>query len=263
MVQILPPHPALRPFVKAYWYLYVSHSNPVPRSNTPTPEQAIYFYPKSPPIALSKEGAVVQSPPDNIIIGQSISRIDMMVPNNYLMFKIIFQTGGFYRLFGIPMTVFENSWVESTLVLGSPIKELREQILNAKSFEEMVKFSELFLLKKVVNYRFDKLPIDSVMQQMGKQIGGFSLDKLADEACLSGRQFERKFLERTGVTPKLFSRIIRFNQIMKMRNQNTKDSWLKIAYDCGYFDQNHLLRDFKMFTGLVPTHFDFENAIIY
>jgi AraC-like DNA-binding protein len=257
------PHPALQPFIKEFWYLYVPYSNHVPRSNTPTPEQAIYFYPKNPPIALSKEGIIVPSPPDNIIIGQSISRLDMTVPHNYLMFKIIFQTGGFYRLFGIPMTVFDNSFIESTLVLGNPIKELREQILNDTSFEEMVKFSEIFLLKKVVNYRFDKLPIDAVMQQMGKQIGGFSLDKLADDACLSGRQFERKFLERTGVTPKLFSRIIRFNQIMKLRNLNTKDSWLKIAYDCGYFDQNHLLRDFKMFTGLVPTNFDFENAIIY
>jgi AraC-like DNA-binding protein len=263
MLQKKTPHPALQSFIKEFWYLYFPKTQPIRRSNTPTPEQAIYFYPKNPPIAISNEGEIVQSPPDNIIYGQSISRIDMIVPDNYLMFKIIFQPGGFYRLFGIPLTLFTDSFDEGTSVLGSPMKELREQILNAKSFEEMVMYSEAFLIKKARSHKFDKLPIDAVMQQMSRANGNFSLDKMADDACLSNRQFQRKFLERTGVTPKLYSRIVRFNQVMKIRNQNTKDSWLKIAYDYGYFDQNHLLRDFKMFTGQVPTNFDFENAIIY
>ena len=254
------PHPALKPFVKEFWYLYTQHGNPMPMSNTPTPEEALYFYPKNPPIPLLPDGTKIHSP-DNIIISQSVNRVNMLVPDDYLMYKIIFQTGGFYRLFGIPMTEFSGLIIETFSVLGTPIKELREQISNATTFEEMVRFSEIYLMKIVRNFKIEKHPIDLVLNQAN--LYQFSLDKLASDACLSNRQFERKFLVRTGVSPKIYQRIVRFNQVIKLKKENPKQSWLNITYSAGYFDQMHLLRDFRQFTDTNPTGFDFENAIIY
>lgn len=86
---------------------------------------------------------------------------------------------------------------------------------------------------------------------------------LAWVACVSSRQFERQFLERIGVSPKIYQRLLRFNQVMNLRKQNPALKWVDITYHCGYFDPNHLLRDFKQFTGVVPSGFDFENAVIY
>ena len=254
------PHPALQPFVKAYWFLDFEKGLPQMRSGPPIPEQCMYFYPKSLPIPYTIDGTPIKAY-NNIIAGQSLSRYNMIVPDQYCMFKIIFQVGGFYRLFGLPMTLFTDCVEESTLVLGTPIKHLREQIYNANGFAEMVQFTEIFLMNQLGKLKIGTRPIDAVLNQTNLHL--FSLDKLASDACLSSRQFERNFMERTGVTPKMYQRIVRFNQAMKLKNQQLNQSWTNITYHVGYFDQNHLLRDFKQFTGEIPSDFDFENAIIH
>lgn len=185
----------------------------------------------------------------------------MLVPDDYLMFKIIFQTGGFHRLFGIPLSLFTKGYVETIGVLGNPIKELNEQIINSTNFEEMVLYAEKYLMNKVSNFKIKQQPIDFVINQ--DQLYQYSLDKLASDACLSNRQFERNFLTRTGVTPKIYQRILKFNQAMKFKKEEPNQTWTSITHSVGYFDQMHLLRDFKQFTNTVPTTFDFENAIIY
>ena len=261
MLQILPPHPALRPFVKAYWYLHIQHNVPafgIPIA--PIPETCLYFYPKD-KLQVNYLDNSTHKIPDNIIIGQTTTRHNLLIPNNYLMFKVLLQPSGFFRLFGIPMTFFVGSYEETNLVLGNEIKAIREKIENAATFEQMVGIMEAFLLRKVATYKVEKHAIDVVMEQ--SNFYHFSLDQLAHDACLSSRQFERKFLERTGVSPKFYSRIARFNQAMKLKQKAPQLSWMHIAHDCGYFDHNHLLRDFKQFAGDVPSDFDFEKAVIY
>jgi AraC-like DNA-binding protein len=226
----------------------------------PIPETCLYFYPKD-KLCVNYLDNSTQEIPDNIIIGQTTVRHNLLIPSNYLMFKVLLQPSGFFRLFGIPMTLFAGSHEEMNLVLGSEIREVREKIENAATFKEMANIMDGFLLRKVTNYKVEKHPIDAVLEH--PDFCRFSLDKLAHDACLSNRQFERKFLERTGVSPKFYSRIVRFNQAMKIKQQHPNRSWLHIAYDCDYFDHNHLLRDFKQFTGAVPSGFDFEKAVIY
>lgn len=261
MLRILLPHSALRPFVKAYWYLHLQHDQPVVNLPiAPVPETCLYFYPKGKLGVhyLDNTSAII---PDNIVTGQVTLRHNLLIPNNYLMFKVLLQPSGIFRLFGLPMTLFAGSYEEMNLVLGHEINELREKIEHADAFEEMVRYTEAFLFRKMNVYKVDKHPIDTVLEQ--PDFYRFSLDELAHDACLSPRQFERKFLERTGVSPKFYSRIVRFNRAMKIKQQQPHRSWLHIAYDCDYFDHNHLLRDFKQFTGSVPTDFDFEKAVIY
>ena len=171
------------------------------------------------------------------------------------------QTGGFHRLFGIPLALFFNGYIETTSVLGNPIKELNEQVINATGFDEMVFCTEKYLMPKATNIKLKQLPIDLVINQA--QFYRYSLDELASDACLSNRQFERIFLNRTGVTPKIYQRILKFNQAMKNKKEVPNQTWISITHSVGYFDQMHLLRDFKQFTGTVPTIFDFDNAIIY
>ncbi len=261
MYQLLKksPHPSLKQFIKAYWYLRISRGKPNPLSNTPTAEEAIYFFPKNKP-SIFVDGTFVQTP-DTVIIRQLVQRVDMLIPDDYLMFKIIFQTGGFHRLFGIPLSLFMKGHIETICVLGNHIKELEQQIINSISFDEMVFYTEIYLMGKSNNYKIKQQPIDLVINQ--PQLYQYSLDKLASDACLSNRQFERNFLTRTGVTPKMYQRILKFNQAMKFKKENTNQTWINIAHSVGYFDQMHLLRDFKQFTNTIPSIFDFDNAIIY
>jgi AraC-like DNA-binding protein len=252
-------HPSLSEFVKEYWYIYWANSSPTPLSNTPTPEEAICFFPRNLPFS-KVEGKFVKTT-DTFIIRQSTTRVDMLIPEDYIMFKIIFQTGGFYKLFGVPMSLFANGHTETISVLGNSVVELKEQIANAKNFKEMTSFVDKYLMSKAKTIKTYQHPIDFVINQKG--LYHYSLDRLASDACISNRQFERKFFERTGVTPKLYQRILKFNEAMKIKKNTPKLSWFDITYMVGYYDQMHLLRDFKQFTDITPTAFDFDKAIIY
>jgi AraC-like DNA-binding protein len=260
LLQIQSPHPALLPFVKGYWYLELAKGNSLPLSIAPIPEQCLYFYPRSLPIPVFGDKKI-SNVPDNVLIGQSLHRSALIVPDNYVMFKISFQVGGFYRLFGMPMTLFAGNFFETVSVLGNPINELREQIYNAIDFQEIIELTEKYLLKSAQNYKIEAQGIDLVLNQAN--LYQFSVDKMASDACLSTRQFERKFLDRAGISPKIYQRIVRFNRAMKLKAEFPQKKWIDITYECGYFDQMHLLRDFKQFTGDVPSSFDFENSIIY
>ncbi len=261
MRQICLPQPALQSFVKEFWFLDLTKGSGVPLSMSPVPEQCLYFYPKSLPIPFDSDGVRINSP-DNILTGQTVrGGQKLLVPDGYCMFKILFQPSGIHRLFGIPMTLFTDRFEETILVLGNPVKELREQIVNADGFAEMVRLSEDFLLKQVKKARINLLPIDKVLSY--SDIHNSSLDQLASDACLSNRQFERNFLERIGVSPKIYQRIVRFNRAINIKNKFPDKKWIDITYACGYFDQMHLLRDFRQFTHVTPSSFDFEKAVIY
>jgi len=253
------PHPSLGEFVKEYWYVNWQNACPVPLSNTPTPEEGICFFARNLPSSMV-EGKFVKTT-DTFIIRQATTRVDMLTPNDYIMFKIIFKTGGFYKLFGVPMSLFTNGHTETISVLGNSVKKLKEQITNALNFTEMAGFADKYLIDKAKIIKTYLHPIDIVINQKG--LYQYSLDNLASDACLSTRQFERKFFERTGVNPKLYQRISKFNEAMKIKKKTSKLTWIDIAYKVGYYDQMHLLRDFKQFTNIIPTGFNFENSIIY
>jgi transcriptional regulator GlxA family with amidase domain len=72
---------------------------------------------------------------------------------------------------------------------------------------------------------------------------------------VSLRQFERQFLERIGTSPTTFIRQARFAKALRLKRTHPALNWSSIAYECGYFDQMHLIRDFKQFTSATPTSF--------
>ena len=88
----------------------------------------------------------------------------------------------------------------------------------------------------------------------------FSLDWLADQACLSPRQLQRKFIERMGVGPKLYARICRFHKAFLWKESHPEADWLFIALNFGYTDFHHLFKDFKEFAGVTPNTLIHEYA---
>jgi AraC-like DNA-binding protein len=58
-----------------------------------------------------------------------------------------------------------------------------------------------------------------------------------------------------GVSPKVYSRIIRFDQAVKIKNAYPEQDWLSIGLQSGYYDYQHMVKDFKEFTGLTPIQF--------
>jgi AraC-like DNA-binding protein len=81
--------------------------------------------------------------------------------------------------------------------------------------------------------------------------GGLDVRTLADDLSISPRQLERRFRSCVGIAPKLFSRIQRFQGVFHAIEQG-RHNWVDAALSCGYYDQAHLIRDFRDFAGEAP-----------
>ena len=262
-LSIVPAHPVLQPYVKSFWFLHFQNAETAqlpPISATPIPEQCLYFYPREKPYIITAQGEIVYGKA-SMIMGQGTASSKLFLPQDYMMFKVLFQPGGFYRLFGTPMTLFTGNTEDGVAVFGNDLKAVQQQIEEAVDFRTMIAHVERYLLNKVKQVKIGKQPIDQILQQGQWQVQ--SLDQMAKAACLSSRQFERNFLLRIGVSPKFYERLIRFNIALKMKQNQPRLSWMHIAYQSGYYDHMHLLRDFKQFTASVPSNFEIETALIY
>jgi transcriptional regulator GlxA family with amidase domain len=92
---------------------------------------------------------------------------------------------------------------------------------------------------------------------MLRSVGGeLPIPAVAAKAGVGERQLERLFDERVGYGPKMFSRVVRLERstraIEGSRAQGSIASWARLAADCGYADQAHLIREFRALTGVTP-----------
>jgi AraC-like DNA-binding protein len=81
---------------------------------------------------------------------------------------------------------------------------------------------------------------------------GFSAAELADKAGFSQRRFIELFRNEIGITPKRFSRLRRFREVISALQGQQRADWTDLALSHGYFDQSHLIHEFREFSGLAP-----------
>ena len=227
--------------VKAYW---------------PRAENTLSFYPhdrEQQQFGASGEKVIK---PASTLNGQYAMVTNRYVGHNFMVVQVQFQPGALYRLTGIPANEFTNKFYDGEDVFGNSIRQVTEQLRNAGHYLEMIEIVEHFLMQLVARVRYPSMrPIDHVGRMLLECPEPGSLDRLADSACLSQRQFYRMFVEREGVSPKMYARIARFENAMKLRNKYPKLDWLSIALRLGYHDYQHMVRDFKEFTGMTPNAF--------
>ena len=82
---------------------------------------------------------------------------------------------------------------------------------------------------------------------------------MAKESFLCNRQFERRFKERMGISPKLLSRIARTHKAFRIKYRHPKMDWLSVALLCGYHDYQHLAKEFQDFAGTSPNLYLLED----
>lgn len=252
----ITPCPALRPFVLTYRLVNLFYApDAFPKTPYPTrPEQALVFFARG-HIACHHPltGQTVSIAP-NALFGQQVSRLDFqcVVTADFLMLMVVFQPGGLYRLLGFSSTELTCEFCDAESVLSSELRAVNDYIANSNDYATMIKRTEEYMLGKLKRVKLEAHPIDQIGALLMARPTSFSLDHLASQACLSPRQFERKFKERIGIGPKLYSRISRFFQTLQYKENHPHVDWLTIAIAFGYSDYDHLAKDFKQFANVSP-----------
>lgn len=251
------PHPALRVFVRCYRIVHLRfdpHDPPPFKPYTPRPEQCLAFYPHDrEQVDFTTRNQSVSNIPV-ALIGQALSVTNRHIRGHFMVVQILFQPGALFRLTGLPGVEINDAYIEADHVFSREVHEVNEAFFHARTYAEIVQIANGFIERLARKQKKDEHPADTVCQWMLGSTG-LSLDQLARKAFLSPKQFERKVVERTGVSPKLFARLVRFDRAFREKNLNPHRDWRSIAFDCNYYDYQHLVRDYRDFTGLKPTDF--------
>ena len=125
------------------------------------------------------------------------------------------------------------------------------RLQNAVAGMELARVSNDFLFRQL-RRMIEISPVELAARWMRRSHGRVDLALLARHCNLSLRQFERQFRESVGVSPKLFSRVARFEFAVLRKQTNPSLSWTEIASSAGYFDQAHLIRDTRLLAGAAP-----------
>ncbi len=199
-----------------------------------------------------------------IVTGQQEFRQTFQFSHEFLMIDVIFQPGALHKFLGVPMTEFLNKHIDAELLFGQEIREVNEQLRNTFCYETMFDTIEKFLLKKISKVKHNMHPVDKIGQFILDNPTSFNLDFLANQSCLSHKQFERRFVQQVGITPRFYQRMGRFRKAFELKIRNRNVNWLHIAWQLGYTDYQHLVRDCKQFSGNTPNQlFEEENNSPY
>lgn len=258
------PQPALREYVRLFQIVgctFPSSMTVLPvKPYWPRAENCLSFFPKDPEkVEYGFDGMPTESATSRLH-GQHSIVTNRYVGQDFMVFQVQFQPGALARLTGLALNELSNTFIDAEAVFSKEICALNERLSYTKHYTEMVPLVEDFLfyiigLRQKSRYKSNILPIDNVGQYILDKKGNVSLDWLANQACLSTRQFYQQFLKRHGVSPKLYARITRFEHAIKHKHLNSHKDWLTIALELGYYDYQHLVRDFKEFTTLTPNQF--------
>lgn len=223
----------------------------------PTPQNSLFFY-IGDRISMQQNGQgefVEQA--RSVVVGPQLTRVTLDIKKRHKAVRVGFQPGGLHRLLGIPLKEIVDASFDAAVVFGNEMNEINERLQYATEYDEIRYIIEDFLLKKCQKLK-PELPFDRAMEEILRHNGTISMDRIAGLACLSIRQFERVSIERIGFSPKLFARLTRFSRAYRLRENFPELSWTHIAYECGYFDQMHFIRDFKQFAGVTPRFIEKE-----
>lgn len=249
------PHPAIQEYV-----LNISTVNvilpegfkDVVTPYPPTPFQSLIFYCNN-PISMGRTGKEnFEKQPPIVLIGPQFSRVNIKVYSQLSAIRVDFLPGGMYRKLGIPMHELFDGGFNAFDFFGTEMRSINEQLQHIYNLEEGKNIVEKFLINQVTNLR-EILPFDSALRILLNNNGNMPIEKTASLSCLSMKQFERKCKERIGMNPKMYARILKFSKAYRLHEAFPQLSWTKIAYEAGYYDQMHMIKDFKVFAGVNPS----------
>ncbi len=257
------PPADIRDFVQLYRivHLQFEKGQVVPyKAYPPRPEHCLAFYPyDTETVQYVSDGTVVKNIPV-VLYGQFSEVTNRIIGHHFLVFQVIFYPGALYRLMGIAANELTNQYLDGEIFFSTALREVNEKLYHAPNYGCMTEIVTAFIRELIKKQKYSRLPVDDACILLLNSDRKFTLQQLSGAACLSGRQLERRFKQLTGVNPKLYERIIRFDRAFRLKNSHPEMDWLRIAMECNYHDYQHLVKEYKDFTGLTPNAFhEIEN----
>lgn len=172
--------------------------------------------------------------------------------HGYDLVGVHFKPGGAHRFFGLPMAELRDSVVELDDVWGGAAELIRDELSEAATPERIFAVVERILLHRAGSALKSDRFLEHAIGALETAGPGCSIATLARDLGVAHRRLIATFDQAVGLKPKMLQRVLRFQRVVRAEEARPALDWAHVAVDCGYFDQAHMIRDFRMFAGMTP-----------
>ncbi|WP_052598930.1 helix-turn-helix domain-containing protein [Aureispira sp. CCB-QB1] len=189
----------------------------------------------------------------SVVQGHTSLPNKLPVQGFYHLLGVAFYSYAIPTVFKMPSSELNEEFIALDTFLGYEGRVLNEKIATALTTEHRIKILSDYFIAAVRKQQMEDKIIIGAIKKIKASNGIIKVNELANDFCLSQKQFARRFRAFAGFSPKMYSRIIRFESVLQ--SYSNTSNLTDVAYANGYYDQAHFIHDFKTFTGYNPTAF--------
>lgn len=248
--ELVPASP-LDALVRCFWFLRGDSLGAEPQVVVPDARFEIILHLADPFYRIEMNGAERQQAPA-LISGQLTGPVTLRAGAATDIVGIRFRTAAARAVFDLPLSGLTDRVEPLDNVAARLARSLSAAAESAHSPAARATALSRVLLRSVARTP-DELAgavIRSLDAADSPRVG-----LIADRFGITARTLERKVREHTGLPPNVLRRLLRFRRVFRMLDQAPPGTWARVAVRAGYFDQAHLIRDFRQFAGAAPSDF--------
>ena len=248
------PHASLQDHVSCFWIMERGYTAEHPTEDV-TPDAFIELILNfGAPYVLRAEGAPDREMPRAILVGLQRKPLHFRCNGTVRIVATRFHAWG-----ALPFLVDQAKPINRLVTaLGREWDDLATRVepaVRADDYDAAVAIVEAHLLQKLATAAVDLEKVPATGRRLQRQAGLMRVNELAEQSDLSSRQLQRQFRDVLGASPKALARAIRFEAIRKPLMFDPDQCLTDLAYEYGYADQSHFIRDFKAFADRTPGEF--------
>jgi AraC-like DNA-binding protein len=179
--------------------------------------------------------------------------IDTEAPHGNALLGVAFTARGSFPWLGERMDALSDRIIALADAIGDGALALRERLLNTPSLEQRFKLVERWLINRLKPRAIIHPAVRWAVDQLAASGGRVSIEDLATQTGFTRKHLGNLFQQQVGLSPKALARVHRFRGALDILNRANGDiPWSALAEQCGFYDQSHLINEFRRFTGFSP-----------
>ena len=253
-VAVRPPAPRLRALVHGDYVGYLETApGPVHRLQFATPLTVLIFD-LGPPMALrGPDEAEAVRHRGGFIAGLSDRATLTMHDGSSEGVQVDLTPLGARTFLGAPMTTVAGRSIALTDLLAGEQRHISERLGQTRDWDARFDAIDRLLVARAASAGAGCPKVAWALDRIVASGGRVEVGALARELGHSNKHLIDRFREQVGLPPKLLARLIRFERLMQHLRAGGREGFAELAATFGYYDQAHLVRDFRQFTGATPT----------
>ncbi|MCH6234958.1 helix-turn-helix domain-containing protein [Cognataquiflexum rubidum] len=249
-----PPALDLMPYLDCLFIWERDSSEPLVVQSPPSGFNALVFNYSDPYWAYQNE-TQKEKVPIAFVSGQFTANYHLEVNGKIGIIGVVLKASSLYNFFGLNMVSLVNKRLDLLDALGENTNGIFDSVKNASTAEERIKLIQDFLLSHLEAARSRQSIIDDTISFIDQNNGMVTIEEVLVKFKISRRYLEKRFLEKVGISPKLYSRIKRFGNLSNKVAHTNEIDWQDLVFESGFHDQSHLAKDYKAFNQMNPSDY--------